>query len=150
MPKILAIDNNYFFLEVLVELLEYKGFTVITALNGQLGLQLAATQSPDLITCGIGMPGMDGYQLLKLLRQNSITQQIPVIFLTGAEMDQACRQARNLGANNCLDKLCSIQELIDAIKAQLKGNVTEITSRSAPQPPILGEPEFKIPQFGGI
>jgi CheY-like chemotaxis protein len=120
MSKILTIDDDLLFLEVLREVLEFHGFQPICARNGCLGLQLAQTQMPDLILCDVKLSGLNGYEVLKALRKNSVTQNIPVIFLTGEGTHGVCHRARELGANDCLAKPCILPDLIQAIEAQIK------------------------------
>ena len=120
MTRILIIDNDIFFLEVIQDLLKTHGFQVIGAKNGGLGLELAESQTPDLIISDINMPEIDGYEVLKALRKKSVTQNIPVILITGGGTDSVYLRARELGANACLAKPCSIQDLIQAIEAQIK------------------------------
>ena len=120
MFKVLTIDDDFLFLEVLREVLEFYGFQPIGAHNGCLGLQLAQIQIPDLILCDLTMPGLNGYEVLMALRQNSVTKNIPVIFLTGEGTHSVCHRARELGANDCLAKPCPFDKLIPAIEAQLK------------------------------
>lgn len=120
MNKILAIDDNTLFLYTLLICLEQNGMQTIGAQNGQLGLQLAKEQIPDLIICDIRMPEVDGYEVLKIMRQDSVTNKIPLIFLTAEETDSQRRRAMELGANDYLNKYCTFEELIKAIKAQLE------------------------------
>lgn len=120
MHKILAIDDNELFLQSLLILLEEVGMHAIGAHNGYLGLQLAREQLPDLIICDIGMPGFDGYEVLKALRQDPITKRIPLIFLTAEQTNGARRYAMDLGANNYLDKFCILEELSKEINAQIE------------------------------
>ena len=121
MSKILIIDDDLFFLDVTQDLLELHEFQVIAAKNGRLGLQLAETQRPDLIICDIQMPELDGYEVLNKLQSNSVTQNIPVIFITGEATESVCRRVMELGGYDCLIKPCRLQDLIQAIKAQLNG-----------------------------
>ncbi len=120
MQKILAIDDDVLFLEVILDLLEEKGFQGTGAQNGRLGLQLAKEHRPDLILCDIRMPGLSGYEVLMALRREPVTEKIPVIFLTGEQTDSDRARAMELGANDYLTKLCSLDQLVEAIKAQLK------------------------------
>lgn len=119
MLKVLVIDDNPAFLDFLVELIKLKGFQAIAAYNGYSGFNLAEAQRPDLIISDIQMPMWDGYQLLKALRQNPLTQNIPVIILSAEVTDSVSQKSRDLGANDCLNKFCEFQELIDVIDAQI-------------------------------
>ena len=126
MLKILAIDDNILFLETIVIYLEVKEWQVITAQNGRLGLQLVETHKPDLIICDIQMPGLDGYDVLRILRQNPKTKKIPLIFVTGAVTERDRHFALELGANDYLDKICIFDHLIKAIETQLESTTQPI------------------------
>lgn len=119
MSIILAIDDNTVFLESLIDFLEVNGFPAIDAENGFLGLQLAKDKKPDLIICNVKMPGLNGYEVLKALRQDPVTKKIPFIFLTAEHSNSARRLALELGADDYIDKLSTVRELIKVIHAQL-------------------------------
>lgn len=119
MSIILAIDDDAVFLESLVDFLEVNDLPAIDAENGLLGLQLAKEKKPDLIICNVKMPGFNGYEVLKALRQDPMTKKIPFIFLTAEPSNSARRQAIELGADDYLDKLSTVRELIKVIHAQL-------------------------------
>lgn len=120
MPKILAIDDDSLFLETVLDLLEGSGFQVNGAGNGLLGLQLAKAQRHDLIICDIKMPHLDGYEVLKTLRQERVTQKVPFIFLAAEQVDSDRNYALSLGANDFLAKPCTVSQLLEAIQSQLK------------------------------
>ncbi len=81
-PKILVIDDEKFFIDVMVELLN-GDYTVSVAMDAEQGLRRAqAEPRPDLILLDILMPDRDGYEVCKKLKANPVTQDIPVIFLT--------------------------------------------------------------------
>src|SRR3990172_3122710 len=78
-PKILIIDDDSKLLQLLVVYLNNFGFHTITALNAQDGLKKLNTESPDLIVLDLMLPGMDGFEVCKTIRQS---QTIPIIMLT--------------------------------------------------------------------
>ncbi len=81
-PKILIVDDERFFINILVNLLNTEYRTVI-ALNGEEAIERTLSDSPpDLILLDIVMPGMDGYEVCKRLKQNAKSRDIPIIFLT--------------------------------------------------------------------
>ena len=125
MNNILVIDDDELFLELLLELLNRTGWQAIGAENGRLGLQLAKEQMPDLIICDIRMKGFSGYQVLEALRQDSLTEKIPLIFLTATLTDIEYLFAKELGAKGCLDKFFTFDELFKVIN-------TQISHRSCP------------------
>ena len=80
--RLLVIDDNPQNVLLIRGQLEREGYVVDSALNGQEGLDLALAQAPDLILLDIMMPGLDGYQVCQLLRENEPTRAVPVIVLT--------------------------------------------------------------------
>lgn len=123
MKKILVIEDEDNIRENLHEMLTAEDFEVIAAENGCIGVQLVQEDVPDLIICDIMMPDLDGYGVLKQLRQNPSTQTVPFIFLTAkaAKVDQ--RQGMELGADDFLTKPFTRNELLGAIAAQLEKQV---------------------------
>jgi len=119
-PKILVIEDDCLFLEVLVDLLDENGFQVIGTQNSLLGLQLVEAQMPDLMICDIRMPKFNGYDVLKKLRQDPVTQKIPFIFITAEKVDSDRSLAKKLGADDYLTKPFTTEQLLQAIQAQLQ------------------------------
>jgi len=119
MTTVLIIDDDHFVRDSICDLLNLEGFQTLTADNGTTGLYLATEHHPDLILCDIQIPDLDGYDLLKQLRQNHLTQSIPFIFLSArvAKTDQ--RLGMNLGADDYLTKPCSAADLLEAINSRL-------------------------------
>lgn len=102
MTKILVIEDEQGVRENLLEILEAENFDTIGAENGHVGITWAWEHRPDLIICDVMMPELDGYEVLKLLRQDPVTETIPFIFLT-AKADKAdLRQGMELGADDYL------------------------------------------------
>ncbi|HEY9633896.1 MAG TPA: response regulator [Coleofasciculaceae cyanobacterium] len=126
MPKIVAIDDDCLFLELLVGWLEENGFQVIDAHNGQLGLQLIKEQKPDLVICDIKMDEVDGYEVLRQVRQNPLTEKIPFIFMTAYQSNSDFLLSKDLGADDYLPKFGIFMRLINVIKARL-GLVNQAT-----------------------
>ncbi|MBD2775601.1 response regulator transcription factor [Iningainema tapete] len=119
MKKILVIEDEVQICANIQQILSLSGFNAMTANNGLEGLRLAKTEKPDLICCDVMMPELDGYDVLTALRQDSVTESIPVIFLT-AKVDRGdLRQGMELGADDYLTKPFSPEELLKAIKVRL-------------------------------
>lgn len=129
MPKIVAIDDDYLFRELLVSWLEDNGFDVIEAHNGLLGLQAIKEQIPDLIVCDIRMPDLDGYEVLKEVRQDPRTKKIPFIFLTAEQDKSDYFLAMELGADDYLQKFGTFTQLITVVKERL-GLIDRVPVRS--------------------
>lgn len=119
MKKVLLIEDDQVLRENTAELLELSNFGVITARNGEEGLQIANSEQPDIIVCDIMMPKMDGYSVLDQLSQNKITKYIPFIFLSAKTERQDVRKGMNLGADDYITKPFTENELISAIESRL-------------------------------
>jgi hypothetical protein len=120
MYKILIVEDELDIRENIQQILELKDFATITAENGWQGLQMAQKHQPDLILCDIMMPLLDGYGLLKTLRQDVTTGSIPFIFLTAKAEHADLRQAMKLGADDYLTKPFQLDELLQVIATQLE------------------------------
>lgn len=119
MRKILVIEDERTSRKLLLKLLKDEGFEAIGAENGNTGLDLAKTQSPDLILCDIMMPDIDGYEVLSRLQKDPNTAMIPVICLTAQDDRADLRRGMELGANDYLTKPFTPAELLGAISTQL-------------------------------
>ena len=119
MNKILVIEDEDIVRSNIVEILESGDFEAMSAENGRQGVQLACEHIPSLIICDITMPELDGYGVLKLLRQNSSTKTIPFIFLTARADNMSIREGMNLGADDYLTKPFRRKELLTTVTARL-------------------------------
>ena len=77
MPSILLVEDNPMNRDMLSRRLIRRGYTVLTAEDGELGYASACVHDPDLILMDIGLPGMDGWQVTELLKSNARTREIP-------------------------------------------------------------------------
>ncbi|ASU32375.1 response regulator [Mucilaginibacter xinganensis] len=116
--SILVIEDNYDTLESITDLLELDGYTVLQAVGGKRGADMALSHKPDLILCDIMMPGLDGYGVLALLNKYDQLSDIPFIFLTAKTARQDFRKAMEMGADDYLEKPFEPRVLLDAIKSQ--------------------------------
>src|SRR4051794_21947035 len=82
MPKILLVEDNEMNRDMLSKRLQRKGYTVVTAHDGEQGHSMACSEQPDLILMDIGLPVMNGWELTRLLKSNGSTRHIPIIALT--------------------------------------------------------------------
>lgn len=128
MGKILVIDDDAVIRSNVAELLGVEGHEVVCAANGALGVRLASSASPDLVVCDVGLPELDGHGVLRTLRAQPSTKDIPFIFLTARSDRSDIRVGMNLGADDYLTKPFSRVELIEAISARLaRRGVTKST-----------------------
>ncbi|MDF5713306.1 MAG: EAL domain-containing response regulator [Rhizonema sp. NSF051] len=119
MTKILVIEDEKLVRENIIDLLEAESFETITAADGRIGLELAASEAPDLILCDLILPEIDGYGVLRALREQSITAIIPFIFLSAKASRADFRQGMDLGADDYITKPFTRAELLSAIACRL-------------------------------
>ncbi|ELX12283.1 two component transcriptional regulator, AraC family [Janthinobacterium sp. HH01] len=117
--KILIVDDSAFEQRVLVDLLSELPYKVSVAFNGLQGYQLALAQHPDLILLDVRMPSMDGYTACRLLKANPVTQDIPIIFLSGADADEERIMGLSIGGVDFVAKPFSPGELAARIQVHL-------------------------------
>lgn len=125
---ILAVDDEKRILQLITMNLELEGFRVISTTDGYQALEKVTRESPDLIILDIMMPGIDGYETLKKIREIS---SVPVIFLSvkSEEFDRV--HGLDLGADDYITKPFSSRELASRIKAVLRRTDTKtLTARA--------------------
>jgi len=127
---ILIVDDDRATVEALQTLLELEGARVRTATSGQAALEQARAESFDLVITDLGMAGMDGYALLKQLRDEPASASWPVIALTGFGRDRDVQQAENAGFTAHLAKPVSIDRLL-AMIARLVHDKPQVTDNNA-------------------
>jgi DNA-binding response OmpR family regulator len=120
MKKILLIEDNTDVRENTAEILELAKYSVITAENGKIGVELAIKEKPDLIICDIMMPVLDGYGLLHMLGKQAETAGIPFIFLTAKTEKIDIRKGMEMGADDYLTKPFDDIELLTAIETRFR------------------------------
>ncbi len=119
MKKILIIDDEKNVIENIASILQFEGFNVKCALDGLDGINAAQRERPDIILCDIQMPELDGYEVLKKLKENHALCDIPFIFLTARTEKSDFRAGMELGADDYLTKPFSRDELLNAINSRL-------------------------------
>jgi CheY-like chemotaxis protein len=102
--------------------------TVITASRGEQAVALACADAPDAIVLDVMMPGMDGWEVCRQLKANSLTRDIPVIMLTSADGVDVPARARAAGAVAVLMKPCPSERLILTLDRALGGRVEAPTT----------------------
>jgi len=126
---ILAIDDDEEMLRMLSRILELEGYDVAIAANGRAALTILEECEPDLVILDIIMPGLDGFQVLDLIRQRS---NIPVIMLTARCEVTTLRDALVLGADDYVRKPFCPRELLARIRAKLRRAGAEVTPSLTP------------------
>ena len=116
--RILIVDDNEKIVEVVQAYLERDGYTVLTAYDGLLGLELARQQRPDLIVLDLLLPGMDGLDICRVLRAEG--DQVPIIMLTAKTTETDKLIGLELGADDYVTKPFSPRELVARVRAVLR------------------------------
>ncbi len=112
MPRrILVIEDNRDAAETLMDILELGGHEVSLAFSGPQGLQVAASFAPEVVVCDIGLPGLDGYEVARRLRQAQSHPGLVLIALTGFGQQDDEERAREAGFDHHLTKPVEIEEL---------------------------------------
>jgi len=119
MPKILVIDDEEAFRGSLLTILEKKGFDVLQAASGALGVQLAREHVPDLILCDVNMGGVGGNLTLYALRRDPQIASIPFILMSGFTSGGDTPPGIDRGADAFLSKPFSIEKLVSTIQGCL-------------------------------
>lgn len=132
MPKrILIVDDEQDILDLLRFNLENEGYETTLATDGLQALELAKSR-PDLIILDVMLPGKDGWEVMRELRQSTLTQKIPVIFLTAkaGEIDEVV--GLELGADDYIVKPISMRKLLARVKAVFRKALPTATEEDKP------------------
>ena len=116
MKKILLIEDNCNILANLIEYLEMEGFQIFSTNNGERGIELAREIIPDLIICDTPTPGVDGYEVLRLLLNTAATYEIPFIFCSTLSEAINRSEALELGADDFIVKPFELETMLQTVK----------------------------------
>src|SRR3989344_3469619 len=117
MKTILFIEDESAIQKTFGEIFQQEGYETISALDGEIGLRLAKMKKPDLILLDLILPKMNGFEVLKKLKEEEETKNIPVIVLTNLEGMEDIDKALELGATTYLVKAqYSLDEVVEKIK----------------------------------
>jgi DNA-binding response OmpR family regulator len=118
---LLIVEDDPDILNLLETTLTFRGYRVITARNGKLGLETVQKERPILVIADIMMPKLDGFGLVHRLRLNPKTRDIPVIFITATYVLPEDRDfALNIGATRFIQKPLELKEFLKTIEELLK------------------------------
>lgn len=117
--KILMVEDNDMNRDALSRRLKRSGFEVVTAVDGEQGVDLARSAQPDLILMDLGLPRLNGWEATKLLKNNPPTRHIPIIALTAHAMNGDYQNALDAGANDYDTKPVEYGRLLKKINALL-------------------------------
>ena len=114
-PTVLVTDDDPLLLSLLEHKLSGAGYRVVTAMDGRMALQLIGHSPPDVIVLDVMMSSLDGFELLRRLKADAATRDVPVIMLTALRREQDVVGALKLGAADYLVRPFIPDELVARI-----------------------------------
>jgi twitching motility two-component system response regulator PilH len=125
---VLLVEDDKFLRKASEVSLKKRGLTVLTAADGEEGLQQARANTPDLILLDMLMPRLSGMETLEALKKDERTRDIPVVILSNSSIETKVQKAKALGAVGYLVKASlSLQELGDRVLSYLEGTGKSFT-----------------------
>lgn len=121
MPRILLVEDNEMNRDMLSRRLERKGYDVVFAVDGEEAVMRAVSDAPDLVLMDIGLPGIDGCEATRRIRENPANGKLPIIALTAHAMSVDEARARDAGCNDFDTKPVDLPRLLGKIEALLPG-----------------------------
>ncbi|MFH2060568.1 MAG: response regulator transcription factor [Pseudomonadota bacterium] len=135
---ILIVDDEEDIIELIKYNLKNEGYMVLTALTGEKAIQLARQSQPDLMILDLMLPGIDGLEVTRYLRNNEATHDLPIVMLTAKGEESDVVTGLELGANDYISKPFSPKVLVARIRSILRRRKKE------------GEPANKIKHEGNM
>jgi CheY-like chemotaxis protein len=124
-PLILLVDDFADNREMYAEFLAFAGLEVAEAASGNEALDQAFTLQPDLIVMDLSLPGLDGYEATRRLKDDARTRRIPVIALTGHALAGHSKSAFDAGCDAFVTKPCLPEHLLQEIQGMLDRTTTQ-------------------------
>ncbi|WP_420641843.1 response regulator [Candidatus Leptofilum sp.] len=119
MNKILVVEDSLMIQEILIERLRFRNFEVITANDGEEGVELAQKEQPDLILMDISLPIVDGWEATHRIRNIEATKNIPIIALTAHALVEDRNKSLAIGCNDFETKPINFSQLMQKINSLL-------------------------------
>jgi CheY-like chemotaxis protein len=125
MPRrILVVEDNPLNLKLVRDVLQVAGYDVIEATSGEEGLRMAQQDPPDLVLMDLQLPGIDGTETLRRLRDGTLGADVPVVAVTALAMAEDKERAARAGFDGYVEKPISVRALPSQIEAFLAGRPT--------------------------
>jgi two-component system cell cycle response regulator DivK len=115
MIEVLIAEDNPVNRELIPELLELRGYTVLEACDGQQALQTIEQAQPELLLLDVGMPGLDGFAVIRRIRENYQQARLPVVAITAYAMQGDRERILNSGFDGYLSKPVNPSALTEEI-----------------------------------
>ncbi|HET6685493.1 MAG TPA: response regulator [Jiangellaceae bacterium] len=117
--RILVVEDNDRNLKLVRDVLVFAGFEVLEAQTGEQGVAIAETTLPDLVLMDLQLPGIDGAEALRRLRDNPATAELPVVAVTAFAMKEDGERTRQAGFDGYITKPLSVRSLPDQVRNYL-------------------------------
>jgi CheY-like chemotaxis protein len=117
--KVLIIDDAVHIRRLIARMLDQNNFLTLEAADGSEGLQLLKEQKPDVVTCDISMPLMNGFEFLLAAKKDPEVRDIPIVIITAVGQEEETARALEMGADACITKPFSSSHLLETIQNQL-------------------------------
>ena len=118
-PLILVVDDYQDAREMYAEYLQFSGFRVAEAKNGNEAVEQALALKPALILMDLSLPGMDGWEATRRLKADETTRHIPIVSLTGHALAGASEGAKRAGCDSFVTKPCLPDDLVVEVRRML-------------------------------
>jgi len=115
MAKILVVEDNEINRDMMVRRLERRGYTIVTAVDGQEGIDLTRSEKPDLVLMDMSLPVLDGWEATRQIKNDLSIKQIPVVGLTAHAMVGDRDKALQAGCDDYATKPVEFEKLIELI-----------------------------------
>jgi two-component system cell cycle response regulator DivK len=119
--KILVVEDNDKNLKLVRDVLLFAGYEVVEARTGEQGVALAEQTLPDLVLMDLQLPGIDGTEALRRLRENTATCDVPVVAVTAFAMKEDRERTRRAGFDGYVAKPLSVRALPEQVRSYLAG-----------------------------
>ena len=124
MRRILLVEDNEMNRDMLSRRLQRRGYEVIIAVDGQQGVSMAQSQSPDVILMDMSLPVMDGWEATRILKSSPATKDLPIIALTAHAMSTDRDKALEAGCDDYDTKPIELTRLLAKIEALIEARAT--------------------------
>ena len=136
-PLVLVVDDNREMAEGLRFALEIEGLRVALASDGELAVKLLEHECPDLILADVKMPRMDGYALLRVVKENAEWCNIPFVFVTAAADWRKAVMAKSMGAEEYIVKPFELEDLMEVVR-RFTGEIERVEVRTMGEKEEMG------------
>ncbi|MCC9624468.1 response regulator [Thalassospira sp. MA62] len=121
-PKVLIAEDEETIVESLSFLMEKEGYDVRIATDGRAAIAMITQEHPDMILLDVMMPGCDGFEVVRTVRNAPGTQAIPIMMLTAKTREVDRRKALELGVDDFVTKPFSTRDVVARVKALIEGS----------------------------